>query len=70
MKAKEVFVTLVGIHAIARDLSQGTSDSERILNSAHRIEDQAIPPNITNAAKVFTRHAGGSPNPPRWMKAA
>ena len=64
---KERFMTFVYLGAIARDLSQGTRDSQLIAGQADRIPESKIPTNPLNAAKVFLNYVDGRSQPYRWM---
>ena len=58
----------VYLGAIARDISNNTSESLRIAVEAERIPERQIPMNPQNAAKVFLAYYEGvSDRPFRWM---
>ena len=67
MNNKEKFMTFVFLAAIARDVSQGTKDSQRIALQADRIPEKQIPVNSWNAAKVYLACMDGRTQPFRWM---
>ena len=60
-------MTCVYQETIARDVSQGTKDSQRIALQADRIPEKQIPLNSWNAAKVFLAYMDGRTQPFRWM---
>lgn len=62
MNHKENFMTFVFLGAIARDLSQGTHDSQRIAAQADRIAANSL-----NAAKVFLAYLEGRAHPHQGM---
>jgi len=67
MNRKERFIMFVFLGAIARDISQGTRDSQLIVLQADRIPAGRIPLNPWNAAKVFLAFVDGRTRPHRWM---
>lgn len=67
MTKKERFITFVFLAAIARDISDGTHDSQRIALNADQIPERNIPLNPWNAAKVFLAYVDGRTPPHKWM---
>jgi hypothetical protein len=67
MDRKDLFLIFVFLGAIARDVSERTSDSERIADHAQRIPPQRIPRNARNAALVYLAVMSGRSRPHRWM---
>lgn len=67
MTKKERFMNFVFLAAIARDLTQGTHDSQMIAWQADQIPEQGIPINPLNAAKVFLAYADGRTTAHKWM---
>jgi hypothetical protein len=67
MEKKDVFLMFVFLGAIARDISELTSDSGRITAHAGSIPANCIPRNPRNAALVFLSVMAGRSRPYRWM---
>jgi hypothetical protein len=68
LSKKDKFVMFVYLGAIARDLSNNTTESQVITNYAYRIPEERIPLNPANAAKVFLAYWSGTcKQPHRWM---
>jgi hypothetical protein len=68
MTKKERFMNFVFLAAIARDLAQGTHDSQMIAWQADQIPERNIPLHPLNAAKVFLAYADGRTRPYKWMQ--
>jgi hypothetical protein len=68
MTKKEQFMAFILVGAIARDISAETNDSQLVMHMASQIQEDEIPANIMNAAKVFLAFCNDAgKRPHRWM---
>jgi len=68
MTKKEKFMLFIYLGAIAGDVAQQTADAPMIAHCANRIEDDAIPENPVNAAKVYLSYVNGRSTAFKWMR--
>ena len=70
MSKKEEFLAFVLAGATAQDGSTGSNDCPLIMHIASQIQEERIPDNVMNAAKVFLAFCNGvCTRPHDWMLA-
>ena len=70
MSKKEQFLAFVLVGALAQEFGRTSGDASLIMHIAGQIQEEKIPDNAMNAAKVFLAFCNGvSKNPHNWMLA-
>ena len=71
MSKKEQFLAFVLVGALAQDYATNSNDLPLMMRLAAQIEEDSIPENPMNAAKVFLAYCNGvCKRPHKWMLTA